>query len=59
MIHVKVTSITTWIRNNRARIDSHIKSVCPNDIINDQEREVWIRNDEFLYHMAQSEGVKI
>lgn len=51
-----MTSKKDFIKNNRAVIDAHIKSVCDNCSLNDSEREQWISNDEGLYNWARSEG---
>ena len=49
-----------FIKLYRTEIDSSIKSVCPNcGRLNDEERRLWILNDEGLYRWARSEGVKI
>jgi hypothetical protein len=35
-------------------IDEVIKGACPNSPrLNDDEREVWVLNDEYLYNMAR------
>lgn len=48
-----------FIKENKEEIDSLIKSVCSNCKINDQERRMWILNDEWLYRWARREGVRI
>lgn len=48
-----------FIRKNREEIDAAIRSVCNNCRLNDEERELWIMNDEGLYRWARSEGVRI
>ena len=48
-----------FIRQNREEIDRLIKSVVPDVRLNDEERELWIMNDEGLYLWAKSEGVRI
>jgi hypothetical protein len=48
-----------FIRQNREEIDQLIKSVVPDARLNDEEREMWIMNDEGLYLWAKSEGVRI
>lgn len=50
--------MTKFIRENREAIDEYIKSVCRNCRLNDNEREGWIMNDEYLYNWARSFGVK-
>jgi len=44
-----------FIKEHREEIDNLTKS----DIKNDNERRLWILNDESLYNWAKSEGVKI
>ncbi len=51
-----------FIRDNRADLDAVIARALgmernPNP--NDEERRLWIENDEGLYHWARSEGVRI
>ena len=53
------TSLREFIRENRQEIDAAILRGCPNCRLNNREREMWIRNDEGLYHWARSEGVRI
>jgi hypothetical protein len=48
-----------FIRQNREAIDVAIKTQCDNVQLNDREREMWIRNDEGLYHWARREGVPV
>ena len=48
-----------FIKQNRQELDECIKKVCNNCHLNNQERKLWIFNDENLYHWARSEGVKI
>ena len=48
-------NITQFIRTHRVEIDAITKS----NIHNDDERRMWILNDEGLYNWARSEGVKI
>lgn len=49
-----------FIRDYREAIDRVIRSYnpCPPPITN-KERELWILNDEGLYHWARSKGVRI
>lgn len=49
--------LTTFIRENREEIDAAIKRACPNVRLSNQERCLWILNDEELYLWARSEGV--
>jgi len=48
-----------FIRANRSDIDKAIRSQVDNSRINDEERRIWILNDEGLYNWARSEGVRI
>ena len=49
-----------FIRDNREFIDEHIKRVVGSlPYKNDEERRLWVLNDEGLYRWARSEGVKI
>lgn len=48
-----------WIRRNRVEIDAAIRSVCNNCRLNDDERRLWVLNDEGLYSWARSEGVQV
>ena len=53
------SSLQDFIKNNRQEIDEAIKRAVPNAKINDEERRMWILNDEGLYGWAKSEGVNI
>jgi heterodisulfide reductase subunit B len=48
-----------FIRENREELDECIKRVCPNCRMNNEERRLWILNDEGLYNWARSMGVRI
>lgn len=61
-------SIKQFIKTNRRDIDCHIVGVLTgqtpdNDTnvvgFNDEERRLWVLNDEGLYNWARSEGVEI
>lgn len=52
-------SLTKWIREHRRELDQHIQWVAPGAPQNDRERELWVRNDETLYHWAKAEGVRV
>lgn len=52
-------TLKTFIKDNRAEIDAAIKRVCDNCRLNDQERRLWVLNDEGLYRWARSEGCRI
>jgi hypothetical protein len=42
-------SLRVWIKENKKEIDSCIKNVVPNISLNDEERRLWVLNDEGLY----------
>lgn len=51
-----------FIKENREEIDKYIARQLQQDRnpnANDEERRLWILNDEFLYRWARAEGVKI
>lgn len=48
-------SLCEFIREHRKEIDQATKS----QYHNDEERRLWIMNDEGLYQWARSEGVDI
>jgi hypothetical protein len=51
-------SLQEWIEGRRVVIDTHILKVCENiGRIDDDEREDWVINNEFLYTLAIEEGV--
>ena len=55
-------TLANFIRNNRAELDAVIAcalQMSRNPHANDNERRLWVLNDEGLYRWAQSEGVKI
>jgi hypothetical protein len=54
-------TIHEFIRENRDTIDLSIRCVVTNSNfdIDDDEREMWIINDESLYNWARSEGVDV
>jgi hypothetical protein len=52
-------TLTEFIKENKTEIDQYIKSVCNNCSLNNDERRLWILNDEGLYSWARSEGVRI
>ena len=54
-----MTSLSDFIKENRKEIDEAIRRVVPNAKIDDEERRLWILNDEGLYDWARGEGVKI
>lgn len=52
-------SLRDFIRQNREELDRCIRRVCDNCRLNDEERRLWVLNDEGLYQWARSEGVRI
>ena len=54
-----MTSLRDFIRTNKAELDAAINRACPGVRLNNNEREMWIMNDEGLYNWARSEGVRI
>lgn len=52
-------SLRKWIQENRAELDRCIRHSCENARLNDEERRLWILNDEGLYNWARSEGVRV
>ena len=46
-------NLTQFIKLHRAEIDAITKSTYKND----EERRLWVLNDESLYNWAKSEGV--
>lgn len=51
-------SVRQFIRDNRPEIDAAIRRVLqdPHRRLNDDERRLWIANDEGLYNWARREG---
>ena len=52
-------TLRQFIRDNRKDLDAAILRVCPGLSLNDEERRLWVLNDEGLYNWARSEGVRI
>ena len=52
-------TIRDFIKENKEELDRCILRVCPGIRLNNDERRLWILNDEGLYNWARSEGVKI
>jgi len=51
-------TLSEFIAENRGEIDDAVRNVCgPNHDIDDDEREMWVMNDEGLYNWARAEGV--
>jgi hypothetical protein len=65
---MKRKAFRQFLRENRTDIDSAIKAAVTRYdspglnrqvTLNDEERRLWILNDEGLYNWARSEGVQI
>ncbi len=52
-------TLKQFVKEYREEIDAVIIAVCPNCKINNQERELWVMNDESLYSLARQSGVRI
>ena len=52
-------SLRQFIKEHREELDELIQNASPGAPKNDSEREMWILNDEGLYHWARSSGVNI
>jgi ABC-type nitrate/sulfonate/bicarbonate transport system substrate-binding protein len=55
-------TLREWIRAHRAELDECIARALGRDKnlrANDDERRLWVLNDEGLYRWARSEGVRI
>ena len=50
-------SLDQFIAKHRDEIDECIRRVCKVDDIDDDERELWVLNDEPLYDWAYEESV--
>jgi hypothetical protein len=50
-----------FVRRNRVELDAAIRSALkrPEYKLNDEERRLWVLNDEGLYLWARSEGVNV
>lgn len=55
-------TLTNFIKNNKVDLDRVIHERCMDDrppLLNNEERRLWILNDESLYLWALSEGVPL
>ena len=52
-------TLRQFIREHRAELDEAIHRRVPNVRLDDEERRLWILNDEGLYNWARNEGVPI
>ncbi len=48
-----------FIKEHKQELDECIQNVAPGSPKNNNERRLWILNDEGLYNWARSEGVRI
>jgi len=49
-----------FLKEYRSLIDDTIKHYCGENFkINNNERRIWVENDEVLYNLAKSKGVKV
>ena len=51
--------LSTFIKANRVEIDQFINAVNPGFDIDDNERKLWIINDQDLFNWAENEGVTL
>jgi len=51
--------LSDFIKENRDELDKYIQKQAPGSPKTDNERRLWILNDEKLYNWARSENVKI
>jgi len=53
-------TLKDFIKENRKDLDACIERVCPNQRYkNDEERRLWVLNDEGLYNWARRSGVRV
>lgn len=52
-------TLKSWIAAHRKELDEAIQRACPGAKRNDDERRLWVLNDEGLYKWAKSEGVNL
>ena len=54
-------TLKNFIKRRRQDIDKHVRETCGGNKlpgrIDDEEREMWVRNDESLYNWAKAVGV--
>lgn len=55
----KTVTLKQFIKENRQELDKCIQRACPGAARNDEERRLWVLNDEGLYNWARSEGVRV
>ena len=52
-------TIEDFVRQHREELDEIIQRVAPGSPRTDDERELWVMNDEGLANWAENEGVTI
>ena len=52
-------SMAKFLKQYRKQIDAVIHAQVPQQRINDDERELWVLNDESLYLLARKAGVDV
>lgn len=54
-------NLTTWVTKHRHTIDECVRDFTGRDDgpANDDEREDWVLNDEYLYNLALDDGVNL
>lgn len=55
----KKRTLTAFIKSNRSNIDQVIKANGGKARNNDEERRLWVLNDESLYNWAITENVDV
>ena len=55
----KTMTLREFIKTNKEELDACIRRVCPNKKLNNEERRLWILNDEGIYRWARCSGVRI
>lgn len=56
---MKKKSLTGWIKRHRSTIDEVIRAEGVKGRINDEDREDWTLNNEYLYSMAERDKVDL
>lgn len=54
-----MTELDQFITDHREVIDATIRDAAPYLDIDNEERRLWVLNDEYLYNLALAEGVEI
>jgi len=58
-IFLMLLFLTIELKTDKGELDRCIRTVCSNCRLNNEERRLWILNDESLYRWARREGVRI